>query len=101
MGENGFLDARYNPAKFIRNQLRALLSNRCSADKEPAKDGRKSILFEEFLAMLGRTFAGFKQVDIMAVLKRAVTIIGGRNAISSAPRPQGYSTKYRWSDYSA
>ena len=72
---------RYNDIKLVRGQVRAYAGNHLSKEEEPAPDTRTTISSQEVLQLLGHTFPGEKDADKMAVLKRSVVFIFGKNAL--------------------
>eukprot|EP00972_Heterocapsa_arctica_P041938 6185457-Heterocapsa_arctica.AAC.1 len=80
VSESGSGDARYSPAKFAKNEPRAVLTNECDLSGEP-DTFRNSITSEEFFAMITKTFLGVPRIHVMALLKRCVTIIAGHKAL--------------------
>ena len=72
---------RYNDAKLTRNCMRAYASNDLDREDEPLDDSRIFITGEEFMKMTRRLFAGDKQADVLACLKRSVVLLVGQNAV--------------------
>ena len=72
---------RYNDAKLTRNCMRAYASNDLDREDEPLDDSRIFITGEEFMKMTGRLFAGDKQADVLACLKRSVVLLVGQHAV--------------------
>lgn len=72
---------RYNDAKLTRNCMRAYASNDLDREDEPLDDSRIFITGEEFMKMTRRLFAGDKQADVLACLKRSVVLLVGQHAV--------------------
>lgn len=72
---------RYNDAKLTRNCMRAYASNDLDREDEPLDDSRIFITGEEFMKMTRRLFAGDKQADVLACLKRSVVFLVGQHAV--------------------
>lgn len=85
VGEANVCDARYSPAKMAKNSLHLLLNNAWDADKEPTPLQDGPISHEEFMGMVGKTFGYVSAPHLMAVFKRYVTLIGGKNAVYVRP----------------
>lgn len=81
VGETTTAQSRYSPAKFIRNQFRAICDNEFNEADEPAEDSRSTITFREFYAMLSAAFKYGKRPHVMAILKRCVVVIAGKHAL--------------------
>ena len=81
VGEDSFGQARYNPAKLARNGPRGLADNEFDENDEPSEDDRTSITAEEGLKLCKKPFGNQGSAHVMAVLKRTITIIGGRHAV--------------------
>ena len=79
VGESSLCDARYTPAKFEKNQFRTILCNDWKADLEPS--AHSEVNDEKFQAMIGPVFGSVPEAHKMAVLKRAVTVVAGNNAV--------------------
>ena len=71
----------YNDAKLTRNCMRAYASNDLDREDEPLDDSRIFITGEEFMKMTRRLFAGDKQADVLACLKRSVVLLVGQHAV--------------------
>ena len=81
VGEATTAQSRYCPAKFTKNQFRAILDNEFNEDDEPDHDLRSTITFDEFFKLTSAAFGYSKKPHIMAVLKRAVTVVAGKHAM--------------------
>lgn len=73
--EDGTVGSRYNDTRLIRNQLRAYASNDLKDDLEGEQKIGTTLLPGRFLAMLDDLFAGEKEKDVLAVLKRAIIFV--------------------------
>ena len=84
IGESVLCNARYSPAKFVRNQFRAIFTNTWDPEAEH-KEGfiarHTACAHEQFMKMLQPVFAYSPEPHVMAVLKRTVTIIAGKHAV--------------------
>ena len=80
VGEDGFGNARYNPAKLCKNGMRGAADNEFDEADEPAADYRTTISQEEGLKLCKKPFGYQGMAHIMAVLKRTITIICGKHA---------------------
>jgi hypothetical protein len=78
--ENVQCDARYNPVKFTRNQLRCILCNNFKAEAEPEAH-ETSIAESVFLDMLSPALRNAGGEHKAAILKRAVVMIAGQHGI--------------------
>ena len=67
--------------KLSRGQVHAYAGNHLTFEDEPESDDRTTITSEEILKMLGKTFPGEKEADVMAVLKRSIVFVFGKNAL--------------------
>ena len=72
---------RCNDAKLTRNCMRAYASNDLDREDEQLDDSRIFITGEEFMKMTRRLFAGDKQADVLACLKRSVVLLVGQHAV--------------------
>ncbi|CAE6920958.1 unnamed protein product [Symbiodinium sp. CCMP2592] len=79
--EDQTCSGRYNDVKLSRGQVRAYAGNHLTFEDEPQFDDRTTITPEEILKMLGKTFPGEKEADVMAVLKRCIVFVFGKNAL--------------------
>ena len=79
--EDQTCSGRYNDVKLNRGQVRAYAGNHLTFEDEPAPDARTTITPEEILKMLGKTFPGEREADVMAVLKRSIAFVFGKNAL--------------------
>ena len=73
--------ARYCDVKLTQNGMRAYASNDFDPDDEPKNDTRQEISPEEFQTMAKKIFSGDGISDIMAMLKRSIVLIFGKNAL--------------------
>ena len=74
--EDGTVESRYNDTRLIKNQLRAFASNDLK-EVEQATDQKigSTIPASRFLFFLDELFAGEKEKDVLAVLKRAMIFL--------------------------
>ena len=73
---------RYTDVKLVRNGLRALASNELEKDDEPAEDKhRVTIEPDEFFKLVRKFFHDYKELDMLAILKRCVVLVFGKNAV--------------------
>ena len=73
---------RYNDVKLARNGLRALGSNDIAEVDEPLPDRLSTtITTEEFTKLAHKLFAGYKEADIQAILKRSIVFVFGKHAV--------------------
>ena len=79
--EDQTCSGRYNDVKLSRGQVRAYAGNHLTFEDEPESDDRTTITSEEILKMLGKTLPGEKEADVMAVLKRSIVFVFGKNAL--------------------
>ena len=79
--EDQTCSGRYNDVKLDRGQVRAYAGNHLTFEDEPEVDARTAISSKEFMKMLGKTFPGEKEADVIAVLKRSVVFVLGKNAL--------------------
>ena len=79
--EERIVDCRYHPLKLAAGEPTFLISNTYSEKHEPPAPVYPTITFEEFFKMLGVIFNTSAMTHIMAILKRAVVIIFGKNAV--------------------
>ena len=80
VGENTLCDARYTPAKFVRNQLRVLLCNNWDATAEPQALMQCNDE-QTFMKMIQPAIGYVPHAHKMAVLKRSVTIVAGARGV--------------------
>jgi len=80
VGESNTSNSRYSPAKFTRNQLRAVCDNEFNEEDEPEPDNRIQITAEEFYKVAQKAFGYAKKPHVMAILKRAICGIAGKHA---------------------
>ena len=79
--EDGTVDFRYNDTRLVRNQVRAFASNDLK-DDEPSGLGNDTIISDQHVFNLrGEIFAGDKEKDVLAVLKRSAVFIFAENAL--------------------
>lgn len=79
--EDGTVDSRYKDTRLVRNQVRAFASNDLK-DAEPSGLGSCTIISDQhFFNLLGEIFAGDKEKDVLAVLKRSAVFIFAENAL--------------------
>ena len=73
---------RYTDVKLARNGLRALSANDLDEEDELPHDRRRtSITPTEFFALVKKFFTSYKEVDVLAILKRCVALIFGKHAL--------------------
>ena len=85
--EDGTVDSRYNDTRLVRNQVWAFASNDLK-DAEPSGLGSNTIISDQhFFNLLGEIFAGDKEKDVLAVLKRSAVFIFAENYFQCM-RPQ-------------
>ena len=84
IGEAVLRNARYSPAKFVRNQFRAIFTNTWGPETEE-KAGfvaqHMPCTHEQFMKIIQPVFAHSPEPHVMAVMKRTVTIIAGKHAV--------------------
>jgi len=98
VGETCLVDARYKPAKFVRNQCRVILNNEWDETKEPDLSLGDTITWEQFQGMFAVAIQYAKHPHMMAILKRAAVIIAGRRAVYlRLPSQNESETIYRFS----
>ena len=73
--EDGTVESRYNDTRLIRNQLRAYASNDLKDDLEEEQKIGTTLPPGRFLVMLDDLFAGEKEKDVLAVLKRSIIFV--------------------------
>lgn len=80
--EDGTVEARYNDTRLIRNQLRAYASNDLKEDGG-AKQRKLGTTLPagDFLLFLNDLFAGEKEKDVLATLKRAIIFLFSDSAL--------------------
>lgn len=81
VGETTTAQSRYSPAKFMRNQFRAICDNEFNEGDEPDPDMRSTITFDEFYKMTSAAFKHAKKPHVMAILKRCVAVLAGKHAL--------------------
>ena len=77
--------ARWTNAKFVRNQLRIVLDNSYNPDAEPGdnlNDEDSVVSHTAFFSMIRPALGIMANTDAMAVLKRSVVVIFGKNHIT-------------------
>ena len=80
---------RYTDVKLVANGLRALAANDFVPEDEPLPDKhRASIDPQEFFELVRKFFDGYKETDMMAVLKRCILFIFGKHATYFRLPPQ-------------
>ena len=79
--EDQTCSGRYNDIKLVRGQVRAYAGNHVRAEDEPEPDNRRFITPEDMLKLRQHTFAGERDADVMAVLKRAIVFVFGKHAL--------------------
>lgn len=79
VGENRTCKARFNDAKFVRNEFSSLLLNLFDGTKEPAKN--QPVEDEDVLAMMAPMFGSMLPAHRMAILKRFVVVTAGANGV--------------------
>ena len=81
VGETCLVDARYKPAKFVRNQTRILLNNEWKPENEPDFDFHSRIGWADCKKMISTTFNDPSMPHLMAILKRATIVLAGDKAV--------------------
>ena len=79
--EDGTVESRYNDARLIRNQLRAYASNDLKELDATEKEIGTTLPAGRFLLLLDELFAGEKEKDVLAVLKRAIIFLFTESAL--------------------
>ena len=79
--EDGTVEARYNDTRLIRNQLRAYASNDLKDDNGTKQKLGSTLPAGDFLLFLDDIFAGEKEKDVLAVLKRAIIFLFSDSAL--------------------
>lgn len=79
--EDGTVESRYNDTRLIKNQLRAYASNDLKEDLEPEQRAGTTLLAGRFLLLLDELFAGEKEKDVCAVLKRSIIFVFTEHAL--------------------
>ncbi|CAJ1458372.1 unnamed protein product [Effrenium voratum] len=77
--------ARWTNAKFVRNQLRIVLDNSYNPDAEPGdnlNDEDLVVSHTAFFSMIRPALGIMANTDAMAVMKRSVVVIFGKNHIT-------------------
>ena len=79
--EDGTTEGRYNDAKLVRNQMRAIASNWVGED--PSKEDYTDTVLEPkaFLSLVEPFFSGEHMKDILAVLKRSTVFVFTETAL--------------------
>ena len=79
--EDQTCSGRYNDVRLVRNGMRAYASNDIGEGDEPEDTYRSDIEPDEFFKLLRKTFPESKQADVLAVLKRTIVMVFGRNGL--------------------
>ena len=79
LAEIGSGDSRYTDAKWCLNALRIILTNEFEVDEEPNVD--EAVTRHHFFKMMRSTFGCLPEAHRLAIYKRFVTLIGGRNGL--------------------
>ena len=73
--------SRYTDVKLVRNTLRAVSSNDLEEEQEPPRDRRRTTIEPtEFFTLVKKMFQGYKEADVMAILKRCVVMVFGKHS---------------------
>lgn len=73
--EDGTVESRYNDTRLIKNQLRAYASNDLKESAETEQKMGSTLPAGRFLFFLDELFAGEKEKDVLAVLKRSIIFL--------------------------
>eukprot|EP00438_Fugacium_kawagutii_P019827 Skav227922 [mRNA] locus=scaffold146:177871:189157:+ [translate_table: standard] len=79
--EDGTVESPYNDARLIRNQVRAYASNDLKELDATEKEIGTTLPAGRFLLLLDELFAGEKEKDVLAVLKRAIILLFTESAL--------------------
>ena len=79
--EDGTVDSRYNDTRLVRNQVRAFASNDLPEERFESKSEASTISEQDFFSLLSDIFAGDKEKDVLAVLKRSIVFLFGNQAL--------------------
>ncbi|CAE7392560.1 HMA5 [Symbiodinium sp. CCMP2592] len=96
---------RYTDVKLVANGLRALAANDFVPEDEPLPDKHHTSMEpKEFFNLVKKFFVGYKEADMMAVLKRCIMFIFGKRATYLlddlhedlfTPRDKDFYAKYK------
>lgn len=81
VAEDSTSNARYVPAKFVKNGVRGIADNEFDEADEPAADNRTEITAAESERLFQKPFSGWKKSHVLAVLKRSIVVIAGSRAM--------------------
>ena len=82
VAEERVVDCRYHPLKLAAGQPTFLISNNFKDQSEPQKNSfSETITWAEFSSMLGDVFNTSVMTHVMAILKRSVVMIAGKNGV--------------------
>ncbi|CAE7613291.1 HMA5, partial [Symbiodinium sp. CCMP2592] len=87
---------RYTDVKLVANGLRALAANDFVPEDEPLPDKHHTSMEpKEFFNLVKKFFVGYKEADMMAVLKRCIMFIFGKRATYLRLPSQDFYAKYK------
>jgi hypothetical protein len=85
LAESGHSDCRFTPAKWVKGQFRAVLSNVWSEEFEPGPSSDQEISFKTFLLMMRKAWGTQTPSMQLALYSRYTVIIAGKHALYVRP----------------